>query len=225
MQAAVLRRVRRILVPFVAVAALALTAPGALAACAGQDAAPGDPGAAAATLCLLNAQRAAHGLGALSASDTLDRAAGDFARDMVARGFFAHVSPGGGTMMDRIKAAGWVPAGSWSAGENIAWGSGSLATPASIVDGWMHSAGRRANILSAAYGRVGIGIAAGAPQAGVRGAGTYVTDFTSGGGSSAGTGAAARRPTARCAGRASTRARVALIGHKAAVRRCTPARR
>ena len=99
---------------------------------------------------------------------------------MVKRRFFDHVSPGGGTMMDRIKAAGWAPSGSWSAGENIAWGSGSLATPASIVNGWMHSAGHRANILNGSFSQIGIGIAAGAPQGGIRGGGTYVTDFTSG---------------------------------------------
>ncbi|HWH95500.1 MAG TPA: CAP domain-containing protein [Baekduia sp.] len=214
---------RRILVPLVAVVALALNASAALAACADEDVTPADAQAAAATLCLLNEQRAAHGLGALSASATLDRAATAFARDMVARSFFDHVSPGGGTMMDRIKAAGWVPAGSWSAGENIAWGSGSYATPASIVDGWMRSAGHRANILNAGFRQIGIGIADGAPQAGIRGdAGTYVTDFTSGAGSNS--SSAAKRPAARCAGRASTRARVALVGHRSP-RRCTPSRR
>src|SRR3954470_12685176 len=180
MARAVLRRARRTLVLLAAtVAALALAAPGALAACAGEDAAPGDASAVAATLCLLNEQRAAHGLGTLAGSPVLDRAAADYAKDMVKRRFSAHVSPGGGTMLDRIKAAGWVPAGSWSAGENIAWGSGSLATPASIVESWMHSAGHRANILSDSFSQIGIGIAAGAPQGGIRGGGTYVTDFTS----------------------------------------------
>src|SRR4051794_18731111 len=198
MARAVLRRARRTLVLLAAtVAALALGAPAALAACAGEDAAPGDASAVAATLCLLNEQRAAHGLGTLAGSPVLDRAAGDYAKDMVKRRFFAHVSPGGGTMLDRIKAAGWVPAGSWSAGENIAWGSGSLATPASIVESWMHSAGHRANILNAGFGAVGIGIAAGAPQAGVNGAGTYVTDFTSGdGGAGAPPGPGAPPPPA-----------------------------
>ena len=70
---------------------------------------------------------------------------------MVDRRFFDHVSPGGGTMMDRLHAAGWNPGGAWSAGENIAWGSGELGTPARIVDAWMHSAGHRANILNRAF--------------------------------------------------------------------------
>jgi uncharacterized protein YkwD len=222
MRKTVPRLARRLLVPIVAFAALATSAPAALAACADDGVSPSDAGAVAATLCLLNEQRADHGLKAFSESTTLDRAADDYAADMVKRRFFDHVSPGGGTMMDRIKAAGWVPNGSWSAGENIAWGSGSLATPASIVDGWMHSAGHRANILSASFSQIGIGIAAGAPQGGIRGGGTYVTDFTSGAAS-----AAAKRPAARCATRARSsrraapRAHIALVGHRVvAQRRC-----
>jgi uncharacterized protein YkwD len=234
MRRTVLRLARRLLIPFVAVATLTVSAPAALAACTGDDLSASDSGAVAATLCLLNAQRADHGLKAFTESTTLDRAADDYAADMVKRRFFDHVSPGGGTMMDRIKAAGWVPNGSWSAGENIAWGSGSLATPASIVDGWMHSAGHRANILDADFSQIGIGIAAGAPQSGVRGGGTYVTDFTSGSASASSTASAPakpKRPAARCATRARAsrhrgrRAHIALVGHRvAATRRCAAKR-
>jgi uncharacterized protein YkwD len=216
----VLRLARRLLVPVAAFAALAVSAPAALAACAESDVPASDAGAVAATLCLLNEQRADHGLKAFGESTTLDRAADDYAADMVKRRFFDHVSPGGGTMMNRIKAAGWVPSGSWSAGENIAWGSGSLATPAAIVNGWMHSAGHRANILNGSFSQIGIGVAQGAPQAGIRGGGTYVTDFTSGAAS-----AAAKRPAAHCASRArraSKRAHIALVGHRVVTtRRCT----
>jgi uncharacterized protein YkwD len=237
MRRTVLRLTRRLLVPIVvAAASLAVSAPAALAACAGGDLSASDSGAVAATLCLLNAQRADHGLKAFTESATLDRAADGYAADMVKRRFFDHVSPGGGTMMDRIKAAGWVPSGSWSAGENIAWGSGSLATPASIVDGWMHSAGHRANILAGGFTQIGIGIAAGAPQGGVRGGGTYVTDFTSGNASASSTASAPakpKRPAARCATRArarasrhrAKRAHIALVGHRAAAtRRCATKR-
>lgn len=175
-------RLRRILSPLAAATAvLAIGAPSALAACSNADVAPGDPAAMNATLCLLNQERSDRGLSALSATSSLAKAADKHAADMVARRFFDHVSPGGGTFMDRIKAAGWLPSGSWTAGENIAWGSGDLATPASIVDGWMHSPGHRANILNGAFTQIGIGIADGAPQAGVDDAGTYVTDFAGGG--------------------------------------------
>jgi uncharacterized protein YkwD len=228
------RLARRLIAPIVACVTLALAAPSAMAACVDDDVSPADAGAVAATLCLLNEQRADNGLKALSGSAVLDRAAGDYAADMVKRGFFDHVSPGGGTMLDRIKAAGWVPNGTWSAGENIAWGSGSLATPASIVDGWMHSAGHRANILTASFTQIGIGIADGAPQSGIRGGGTYVTDFTSGGATASSTASApaakAKRPAARCAHasrRAAKRAHIALVGHRraaAATRRCSAQR-
>lgn len=225
MARAVLRFARRLLVPTVAFATLAVSAPAALASCDGSVSAS-DPGAVSATLCLLNQERADRGLKAFTQSSTLDRAADDYAADMVKRRFFDHVSPGGGTMMDRIKGAGWAPSGSWSAGENIAWGSGSLATPASIVNGWMHSAGHRANILNGSFSQIGIGIAAGAPQGGIRGGGTYVTDFTSGAAS-----AASKRPAARCATRArrarraTLRAHIALVGHRvAAPRRCATKR-
>jgi uncharacterized protein YkwD len=223
MRRTVLRIARRLLVPIFAVTALAVAAPSALAACPDGDVAASDSGAVAATLCLLNEERADHGLKAFDQSSTLDRAADDYAADMVKRRFFDHVSPGGGTMMDRIKAAGWAPSGSWSAGENIAWGSGSLATPASIVAGWMRSAGHRANILNDGFSQIGIGIAAGAPQSGIRGGGTYVTDFASGSASAASKRAAARCASrARSSRRATPRAHIALAGHRAsaAQRRC-----
>jgi hypothetical protein len=143
---------------------------------------------------------------------------------MVDQRFFDHVSPDGSTMLQRIKAAGWVAApGSWTVGENIAWGSGSLATPVSIVDGWMHSAGHRANILNGSFAEIGIGIAAGAPRSGISGeAATYVTDFGSRGAAGAAAAAAPapapKKPVARCATKASARAHVALRG--VVVKRC-----
>lgn len=168
------------------------------ATCANADVSASDPAAADATLCLLNKERTSRGLGALTRSAVLDKAADRFAVDMVERGFFDHVSPGGGTFMDRIKAAGWAPSGSWTAGENIAWGSGSLGSPESIVDGWMHSTGHRANILNGAFSQIGIGIADGAPSDGIRGeAGTYVTDFAG--------GSAAKKRSAKRARRAARR--------------------
>ena len=206
---------RRLFLPVAVLATLVVPAP-ALAACTGTGAAPSSAEAVAATLCLLNVQRAAHDLPALTEVPTLDRAAGAYAADMVARRFFDHVSPGGGTMMDRMKASGWLSApGGWSAGENIAWGSGDLGTPASIVDGWMHSAPHRANILSGSFAEIGIGIASGAPQPGISGsAGTYVTDFASHGAASVAatspTGSAKpKRTVARCASKASLRSRKA----------------
>jgi uncharacterized protein YkwD len=131
-----------------------------------------------ATLCLLNAQRAAHGLRRLKASRMLDRSARRYARSMVAHDFFSHVSPSGQTLQARISRSGYLRgANGWAYGENLAWGSGSHATPRQIVRAWMASPGHRANILSARWRNIGVGIAPGAPVAGVGHAASYVTHF------------------------------------------------
>jgi uncharacterized protein YkwD len=148
------------------------------AACASTSANPSSSnmGAmSAAILCLLNGERAAKGLPALHANGKLAKAAKGWAKTMVARRFFAHES-GSSTLLSRVKKTGYVK-GSWSIGENIAWGSGVLATPRSIVNGWMHSPGHKANILHGAFRDIGIGIKLGAPGAGLSGGATYVTDF------------------------------------------------
>ena len=44
-----------------------------------------------------------------------------------------------------------------TAGENIAMG---YAAPAAVVAGWMNSEGHRANILSSAYTKIGVGYVA-----------------------------------------------------------------
>jgi uncharacterized protein YkwD len=86
---------------------------------------------------------------------------------MVRHHYFAHVSPSGSTVTERVKKAGYLHgARRHTIGENIAWGSGSAAAPAAIVQAWMNSPPHRAIILTAAFRDVGVGIAAGAPQGG-----------------------------------------------------------
>jgi uncharacterized protein YkwD len=127
-------------------------------------------------LCLVNRERTSRGLKRLRASGKLDRAADAHSRDMVRRSYFDHVSPGGGTMQDRIKATGWFSgARSYAFAENIAWGSGELGSPKSIVKSWMNSAGHRHNILNGRYTELGVGVALGTPED-YDGA-TYTTDF------------------------------------------------
>jgi uncharacterized protein YkwD len=129
----------------------------------------------AAILCLLNGERAAHGLRPLHSNHRLSKAARAWALRMVRQRFFsheaAHSSP-----LSRIKRTGYVH-GNWSVGENLAWGNGPFATPRSIVNGWMHSPGHRANILRGQFKDIGIGIRLGAPGQGLSGGATYVTDF------------------------------------------------
>jgi hypothetical protein len=97
---------------------------------------------------------------------------------MVGQHFFSHESPDGSTLVDRIRPTGYLAStDDWVVGENLAWGSGSLATPQSIVDAWMASAGHRANILASDYADIGLGVALGSPRASYTGGATYVTDF------------------------------------------------
>jgi uncharacterized protein YkwD len=151
--------------------------------CVSADAMPGQAAAEdlrAATLCLMNAERTARALGRLQAEPLLGRVASSYARQMVRGQFFDHTSPGGSTMLARIRSTSYLrDVTSWSVGENLAWGSGSLATPRAMVRAWMQSAEHRANLLDRHFADVGIGVAAGAPVALDPGelGGTYVTDF------------------------------------------------
>ena len=134
----------------------------------------------AATLCLVNQQRAAARLSLLSDDATLDRAAQAHSQDMIAHDYFDHVSPTGSTPLSRLLAVHYLTltAGYWI-GENIAWGTLTLATPASIVGAWMQSPDHRANILRPEFRQSGIGIVAAAPGSmsqGESGA-TYTQDF------------------------------------------------
>jgi uncharacterized protein YkwD len=132
--------------------------------------------ARSATVCLINEARARHGLGKLGTTSSLARAASAHSRDMAARDFFSHDSPGGSTPKSRIASSGYLDgASSWAIGETIAWGSGDLASPASIVRSWLRSPGHRAILLDGRYDDVGIGIALGAPGGG--GGATFTGDF------------------------------------------------
>jgi uncharacterized protein YkwD len=177
-----MRRLRFLLPAFAATATLAL-APAASSAAA--PACPGahlTPSAAhatqvrSATLCLLNRQRARHGLPRLRRHRSLSHAASTYAHLMVNKRFFAHVSPGGSTMSQRIKRTNYLRGTrGWSLGENLAWGTGASATPAQIVSGWMRSPGHRRNVLDRGFREIGIGIALGAPNGGA--GATYVNEF------------------------------------------------
>jgi uncharacterized protein YkwD len=177
-----MRRLRFLLPAFAATAAMAVAPAASSAAarpCPGAHLTPSAAHAAkvrAATVCLVNRQRARHGLRRLRTHRSLAHAARNYARQMVAQRFFAHVSPAGSTMPQRIKRTNYLrSAHGWTLGENIAWGSGRSATPAQIVSAWMRSPGHRRNILDPRYRELGIGIAIGAPTGG-SGA-TYVNEF------------------------------------------------
>ena len=130
-------------------------------------------------LCLLNVERTTRGLVPLRSSELLARASVAHSGDMVSHRYFAHDTPQGVSLADRVRSAGYVKSRSdWLVGENIAWGSGSLASPRALVDAWMKSPPHRANILQGRYREVGVGLVIGAPAPGVAGdAVTATTDF------------------------------------------------
>ena len=156
----------------VATALTLMLAPAAVAAACentGLEPARGNLGKVrAAVLCLHNQERAAHGLRALTANKKLRKAARGHSAFMVRASRFEH-----GDLGSRIRRAGYH---AQTYGENIAWGTGSLATAGEIHRAWMESPGHRANILRPQFREIGIGIALGAAGAGPDGA-TYTADF------------------------------------------------
>lgn len=122
--------------------------------CAGQGNA-GAPAAAQerAMLCLVNRVRANRGLEPLAAPGVLARAAGRKSGDILRCDDFSHEACGRevGYWPERFGYGGCV-------GENIAYASGSAATPRAIFRLWMNSTGHRENILRSSYDDIGIGM-------------------------------------------------------------------
>jgi uncharacterized protein YkwD len=131
------------------------------------------PAVGSAVRCLVNLERARHGLPALKPSARLSAAAAAHSADMVAHGFFDHVSPWGGRLSDRARRAGYRGR---TLGEDIGWGTYDLGTPAGIVQAWMESPPHRAVILSRAFREIGVGVALGTPSARDEHGAVYVLD-------------------------------------------------
>ena len=165
-----------------AVATLAFAAPAA-ADCEGADVRPVAGNAFAlsqTTVCLLNEQRAANGLGPLSQNALLAVAASGHNRNMIVQSFFDHTGRDGSTIQDRIGATGYLIANAaWTIGENLAWGTGSLGSPRAIVSSWMKSDGHRRNILNTDFLEIGIAVDFGVPDRALLAlpGATYTTEF------------------------------------------------
>ena len=89
-----------------------------------------------------NAERAKQGLGSLSVSSELNRAAAVRAKEIVQK--FSHTRPDG---------SAWSTVSSSVRGENIAMGQ---QTADKVMAAWMSSSGHRANILRASFGSIGV---------------------------------------------------------------------
>lgn len=117
-------------------------------------AAPGDvarPGDEEQMLTWVNEERRAVGLPPLVMDERLRALARQHSQDMLRRAYFSHYTPDGLDPFDRMRANRIVFE---AAGENLA----EAPTLRLAHRGLMNSPGHRANILSPAFGRVGIGI-------------------------------------------------------------------
>lgn len=103
----------------------------------------------------INTIRQKEGLSPLKPNPKLALVARNYSRRMADQNFFAHKSPSGDTVAQRVQSAGIFY---WIVGENLFKGT-HIPRPATIaVEGWMNSPGHRANILRPEYRETGIGV-------------------------------------------------------------------
>lgn len=109
----------------------------------------GTSSVAQAVLAEVNTARAKNGLSALTLDANMNRAAAVRAAELAQS--FSHTRPNGSRGLTALNEAG---VSYRTAGENIASGQQSAQA---VVSAWMNSSGHRANILSASFGRMGVG--------------------------------------------------------------------
>jgi uncharacterized protein YkwD len=119
----------------------------------------------------VNTERIAQGLPPYEVDDELTTIAEAYARDMVVRDFFSHVTPEGKTLRDRYVEEGLTDA--VRVGENIQRNTQPVSKTVQTALQWfMGSRPHRNNILHPHHNRIGIGIVEGPP-----GWYTFVLDF------------------------------------------------
>jgi uncharacterized protein YkwD len=118
-----------------------------------------------AVLCLINRERAQNGETPLLRNVRLEQAAEGHGSEMISENYFEHVSPSGETPVDRVRGTGYIPGpnAGYVIGENLAWGTLSLATPQAVVEAWIASPKHLANILEAEYRETGVGVVPSVP--------------------------------------------------------------
>ena len=157
------------------------SAAAAVAGCGSASTPPRDTSVASAgsaIVCLVNAERRRRGVPRVRASRQLDRAARAHSRDMVARGFFAHVSPEGETVRQRVARTGYLRRGRGQIEETLGWGAGAdLSSPRQLVDLMLRSASHRRIMLDRRFRDIGVGLMLGAPSTAIRGSATLTLNF------------------------------------------------
>lgn len=142
------------------VAFLLLAVPGL--ACSGSS--PSEPGGSApsplsveaSAVARINESRRGDGKGELLLDPVLSEMARVYSRRMRDEGFFGHVDPQGGGLVDRLRVAG---IGFSVVGENLA-NVGGVSDPAAVAHQMlMENPAHRANILDPRFTEIGIGVA------------------------------------------------------------------
>jgi uncharacterized protein YkwD len=104
----------------------------------------------------VNTLRVRHGLPRLRLCGALSAAANAHSVQMARMGYFSHNSAGGASFSARIVR--YYPARgyrSWSAGENLLWGSPNIGAARALAL-WLSSPGHRANLLSPRWREIGL---------------------------------------------------------------------
>lgn len=101
---------------------------------------------------LVNQDRIEQGLSPLASNRQLSLAASSKAQDMIAKKYFAHISPDGTKPWQWMKSLGYNYI---YAGENLATG---FSDAQDLTDSWMSSPAHRANILSPFYSETGLAV-------------------------------------------------------------------
>ncbi len=144
-------------------------------ACPGQTAELTGEEQVAVMLCMTNYARSVNGLAPLHGSKQLRHSAEEKSNDILVCDDFSHEACGRPfTFWD--KRNGYLK-GCWKAAENIAWGTGDLASVRAIFNAWLNSPEHHENILGP-YKEVGIGLRIGSVE-GYEGAVVWTQDFGS----------------------------------------------
>jgi uncharacterized protein YkwD len=173
-----------------------------------------------AFLGLINNYRSQNGLGSLTMSTNLNRAATWMATDMGAKNYFSHTDSLGRSPSTRAQNCDY-PSG---AGENIAAG-GAWSSANAVFTAWRNSSGHNANMLNGSYRQIGISrVYTSGSQYGWY----WVTDFglvndgTSGGGGSGATATPTRTATQAAATSTPTRTPTQAAATATPTRTATP---
>ena len=124
--------------------------------------------------CMTNFARRHAGRGGFARSAKLSNSSDRKGEDILRCDSFSHSACGRDFTfwLQRVNFIG----GCWTAGENIAWGTGDLGSARAVFRAWMHSAGHRQNVLAGEFSQLGVSLRIGTLE-GNRGAHVWVQHF------------------------------------------------